>query len=273
VCVTVDVVSVYWAISAEASADSLFAAPKAGGDASPWGAWPSASGCLNDFTSVYLVSSLTGKVLAYTKSSQQQSYVTGDGVPKLYAAALASGPPEVFLTSPDFGTVYRCPLPYCGGSPPAIAAGQMAPYGVAADAENVYWTNRGDGSVMRASRTKAGEVSPIATGQGSPGGIRVDASSIYWVNQTGEIMRAPIDGGAPAMLTRAPSGAETVAVDDAHVYWVTAASGTVERIDKAGGVPLVLASGQSNPWDIAVDDAYVYWVNNSADGGVLRVAK
>jgi len=65
-----------------------------------------------------------------------------------------------------------------------IAAGHK-PYGLALDKDNVYWTNQGDNTVMKAPKA-GGEAHKVATGQSKPGAIAVDATHIYWINEGGQ---------------------------------------------------------------------------------------
>jgi hypothetical protein len=66
----------------------------------------------------------------------------------------------------------------------SIAAGHK-PYGLALDKDNVYWTNQGDNTVMKAPKA-GGAAHKVATGQNKPGAIAVDATHIYWINEGAE---------------------------------------------------------------------------------------
>jgi hypothetical protein len=76
-----------------------------------------------------------------------------------------------------------------------LATGQVLPSGVTVDGNYVYWTNRGDGSVMRLDKGAAPGASPVtlATDQRSPGEIAVDDDYIYWVNE-GTVAASLLDG-------------------------------------------------------------------------------
>jgi hypothetical protein len=81
----------------------------------------------------------------------------------------------------------------------------------------------------------------------------------------GGIVRAPMTGGTPDVLTTEDGFKEGIAVDEAYVYYTRIVAGEVVRIPKGGGAAEVLASGLMRPWGIAVDDARVYW---AAEGDV-----
>jgi hypothetical protein len=71
------------------------------------------------------------------------------------------------------------------GAPVTLATGLAYPNGVTVDADKVYWTNRGDGTVMALSKTAAAGEKPtqIASFQSAPGTIITDDKAVYWVNE------------------------------------------------------------------------------------------
>ena len=77
-----------------------------------------------------------------------------------------------------------------GGSAEVLVQGLKRPNGIAIDATDVYWTNRGDGTVMKLPRTAQAGDQPttIATGHTEPGAIAVDD-------------RTPFTGSTPARRT------------------------------------------------------------------------
>ncbi len=71
-----------------------------------------------------------------------------------------------------------------------IASAQALPQAIAVDATGVYWTNRGDGTVMK---LPAGGAIPttLASCQDEPMRIALDATSVYWTTYAGgTVMRA-----------------------------------------------------------------------------------
>jgi sugar lactone lactonase YvrE len=75
-------------------------------------------------------------------------------------------------------------------TPTTLASGQSTPNGIALDTASVYWTNSGDGTVMKVP-LGGGTPATLASGQSSAGSIAVDATSVYWVNNTanGTVMK------------------------------------------------------------------------------------
>ena len=71
-----------------------------------------------------------------------------------------------------------------GGGAEILAHGLKRPNGIAIDATDVYWTNRGDGTVMKLPLSAMPGDAPttIASGQAAPGAIAVDDDAIYWIN-------------------------------------------------------------------------------------------
>ena len=81
--------------------------------------------------------------------------VTGGTAQLLYpatgAAHMAVDATHVFWTDNSVGAVYEAPLfPTDGAAPIVIASGLSGPDGIALGGGFVYWTNDGDGTVMRA---------------------------------------------------------------------------------------------------------------------------
>jgi hypothetical protein len=271
-CVAVDALNVYWG-TGSATASS---APKAGGKVTQLanGAGIDAVvDCLVDGTSFYV---MTGNgIFAYTLANgTQQDLVYGQS--GLRALTEATNPPFLFFTSNLEGFIGSCDLANqnaCGTMANPLATMLNGPYKIAADGARVYWTDRGDGTVMSIAPGVSTVAKVLATGESGPGGIAVDAMDVYWVTQDGHVMKAGKGGGAASSIVAGQAGAESIALDDQHVFWVTATGGNVMRAAKDGTGLLTLATGQDNPWALALDNTYVYWANNADPGSILRVAK
>jgi sugar lactone lactonase YvrE len=167
-----------------------------------------------------------------------------------------------------------------GDGPVTLAADQLSPASVTADATYVYWTNTGthgdDGTLMRVP-IEGGELTLLATGQAGPAGIAVDATYVYWTNSfSGTVMKMPLRGpGAPITLATGQSRPSAIVVDEKHIYWTNCGTcrddGEVMKASLDGSSLTALATGQSEPTGIAVDATSVYWTNYATEGTVTRV--
>ncbi len=111
---------------------------------------------------------------------------TGASNPRGLALDLGASGSAVAVYFTNFeatGSVVMVPVAAgVAGSPRVIASKLGYPDGITLDATSVYWTNRGDGTVV--SLPKAGGTPTIlATGQNNPGAIVVDATNVYWINE------------------------------------------------------------------------------------------
>lgn len=92
----------------------------------------------------------------------------------------------VFWTNFTTGEVMTAPIlggtPPAAGAPVALFTGQNKPYGIVVDGADLYWTNDGDGTVMKAPKA-GGTPKVIASGQNGPGAIAVDGTNVYWINE------------------------------------------------------------------------------------------
>jgi hypothetical protein len=124
-----------------------------------------------------------------------------------------------------------------GGVSTVLVGGQDRPSYIAADATNLYWTNRGlmaghTGSVMKMAKA-GGAVTTLASGLGGPNRIVVDASNVYWNDDVdGVIMKVPIAGGASTVLATGQMGANGLAASATHVYWTSSIALTVMKAVK-----------------------------------------
>ena len=146
---------------------------------------------------------------------------------------------------------------------PVQLASGGAPFDLAVDATNVYWTDFGDNTV-KACAIAGCPGGPTLFGSmlASPIGIAANANLLAWADHgSGALGDVTVCTGgtcAPDVKYAAP-GAWGVAVDATTVYWTQPALGRV--LSAAGGAPAVLLASiaPSTPQGIAVDATQVYW--------------
>lgn len=126
--------------------------------------------------------------------------------------------------------------------PSCKSFGGSGAYGVAVDANFVYWTEPSSGAVKRAPKGGGLTVS-VATGQDLPQAIAVMDNFVYWGC-------ASNTGPTAGTIRRAP---QVAAVCDAAAC---------EKVATAAAPDAIIAS----------DDG-LYWTNNAVTGGVYRLAK
>lgn len=268
VCVAVDDLRVFWANGA----GDVRSQPKNGGATVNYydGGLPIGRCAVDSAVFLLTYSGGSAGVVGYPKAGGGSVQVVSGQSGTPFGVVSKAG---VFFTNRASNEIGTCTNAPCNGSPTVLAAMQNDPWGITVDNVNVYWTNRGDGSVRSVARSPGGQVSTLATQQSGPSGIAVDATDLYWANQSGTIMKLSLTtaGAAPQPIATGQSIPESLVIDDANVYWVNGGAGEVVKLAKAGGKPLVLATAQNAPSDLAVDATHVYWATRG--GGISRVAK
>jgi hypothetical protein len=119
--------------------------------------------------------------------------------------------------------------------------------------------------------------------------LAVSAAGLFWLREStlafdgfapdGEVVRAPLAGGAPVVLASGITRPNDLAADATHVYWTATGvytamggNGTVKRVPALGGPTELLVAGGRNPEAIALDGAAVYWTDRDL-GSLFRRAK
>jgi hypothetical protein len=119
------------------------------------------------------------------------------------------------------GSIQRVPV---GGAVTAtpIATAQCVPLDVVVDANNVYWTNSGDGSVWKSDKTTPNPINLVpASTAGHAAYLRVDATNVYFTDTAGGVVnRVPIAGGnVTAMTTTGIPTPTHIAIDGTNAYF------------------------------------------------------
>jgi sugar lactone lactonase YvrE len=124
--------------------------------------------------------------------------------------------------------------------------GSSGPSGVAVNASFLYWTNPGAFSMGRATIAGASPEPNFVTGIHSPRGLALDGSYLYWGERLEissgtftSIGRVKLDGSERNTTFIPTNATQSVAVDDAHLYWAGGSSldagNDLYRYDSASG--------------------------------------
>jgi hypothetical protein len=178
--------------------------------------------------------------------------------------AMALSSDRVFwLLSNNIQRVSKTPGSAPGPTVLALTTGAKSQ--LAADENNVYWT---DGSSTLFYRINADSVAiPGHTLAGAQtlweGRIAVDSANVYWVTGDTSVRSAPINGGnVTTIATDSPGGdnPQGVAVGGGFVYW----NGTshIQRAPVGGGAATLIANSDGEVSDLAVGATNVYWLGN-----------
>jgi hypothetical protein len=158
-------------------------------------------------------------------------------------------------------------------SVPTTVGGSVTPlasafgYGVAVDAENVYWTDSYNCLVLKMSTTVGGPPTTLASGQyqDSPYGIAVDSTNVYWAipwvaaAATGVVMKVSINGGDASTVASGQQNVKYVAVDSKSVYWLLG-NLVMKMSTTVGGPPTTLISAETSVGGMALDSTSIYWL-------------
>jgi hypothetical protein len=196
---------------------------------------------------------------------------------------------RAFSSQGAVGSVMKCPVGGCNGSPATIASGQASPGAIAINAMSIYWVDNPGigGSVLScAIGGCGGSPTTLASGQLGPSGIALDSKNVYWtddVSPGGPVMMCALSGcgGAPTTLASNQNQPLGIVADGTNVYWtnigLNLGGDSVMECPVGGcpvtdaGVGITLASGQSYPNAPVVSGGNVYWVDTNS-GAVVRCA-
>jgi hypothetical protein len=170
----------------------------------------------------------------------------------------------------------------------------VAPFGIAADDDFVYWSDSTTGQILRGALDGQGNATVLFDGRDYPGapstigpaGVSVDGSFVYWADSaTGSILRGSKNGsGNVTALYTASSYPDSpadiypwdVTVSGGQVYWSDADSSQILKgaADGSSVVQALFTSADDRVnLGIALDDTHVYWgdtENEGLAGSVLR---
>ena len=152
-----------------------------------------------------------------------------------------------------------------------LATNQSAPFALAVDGTNVYWTNNpyavpNGGSVMRTPVT-GGTLDTIANGIDGPMFITCDESRVYWADSSS--VSAWTKNAGPVVTLAANQDAPAgIAVDANNLYWADGnPGGGILSMPLDGGTPNTIATFDGNARQLVISSTHAYW-NVYADYGI-----
>ncbi len=153
----------------------------------------------------------------------------------------------------------------CGGScksgvcaPAIIATGQASPTAIALDTGNVYWTNAGDGSVMKLPKS-GGTPQVLASSQGKVENLALDDQNVYFTSDNNSVSKVQKSGGGAVAIVPNQGGPAGIAVLGDNLYWVNIGSMNAMVASTSGSNPQVLTTwSYDQPVGIAVTTAAAY---------------
>jgi hypothetical protein len=172
-----------------------------------------------------------GTVMRAPLSNPTAATVLLSGVNKPAGIALDSTYAYVALTSDDY--IVKVSLA-TGSIVSQVTTFENNPYAVAADTNNLYFTNRANGGdvrqVAKTASNAAGTVLGVTPSNAIPGGIATDGVNVYFCGNN-TVFKCPVGvtTGCAAFVTN-QQGAANVVVDSTSVYWTNQTAGTVMKM-------------------------------------------
>lgn len=165
-------------------------------------------------------------------------------------------------------------LAACGPRPEILAAhrhGLRHPYGLAQDADRLYWTERDGGGAIRCCRKDGSDRRTLATGVARYAFFcAVDATHVYWTEfDTGLVRRVPKAGGAAEDWEPGQESPGQLDIADGEVWWVEYGGGRIRRRRTAAPRSIVFMDHLEAPQALRVDRGRVWWTE-AGDPGRLK---
>jgi hypothetical protein len=209
------------------------------------------------------------------------------GGPKLYANGLLNprgivvDAQNVYFGTATYGNtqggIQSCPISGCTGGTPTTLAPASIPFGIAVDATYVYWADNDDNSVHRVKKIGGTDTVLYDGGTGlivEGTWCVVDSNYIFVSDANQDVVRFPINGGAPSTVAAGGLGAPCpLTLDSANIYY--GANGGIIRASKTsndGGT--VIASSITDTDSLVIDPttSTLYWSDygsSTADDGTV----
>jgi hypothetical protein len=194
-----------------------------------------------------------------------------------HANGIAINAIKAYVTSyQTSGNIYSMSLSGGGATILTQNYPQNGPFGIALDAQNVYWTNNLGNTVMR--MPLGGGVAPttVAANQVLPAAMAIDATNLYWTdsNSPGQVMKATLANLSVSTLVGGINQPVGLAVDSTYAYVaLTSDDYVIKVLLSNGSVAAQLTTFQNNPYWLAIDSTNVYFTNQASSGDAHQVAQ
>jgi len=161
-----------------------------------------------------------------------------------------------------------------GGAVTLLYDGDLWVDSIALDSTYIYWNDSSAGILMKVPKA-GGTALEVASGYAQfEGPVVLDTTHVYWIqnitSDSDKLLKAPLDGGAPTVVSEVTDSINGFAIDASHAYLLLRYSGTIVKVPLEGGATEELVSGEVNPGVLAVDSYRLYWFGEN--GSVVKSA-
>jgi hypothetical protein len=150
-----------------------------------------------------------------------------------------------------------------------LPAGASDIFGVAVDANYIYWTDPTAGTIGRANLDGSNANNAFIDEIPRPMGLAVDAGHIYWASDNPNnatvdyLYKANLNGTTPTVIYTFAAGLNPmgIAVDSTYIYWTQRGNGKLGRATLNFSTSNQSWITATSPSAVAVNASHVYWAN------------